>query len=146
MLVLGIIIIIFAIAMMIVRPSLREEAITETDKWGDEESHGKAPAFLLWFNFKKSLVIFFLGLTIALIPYLFMYAERGYQYLLVYPNGHTDAVMSPGIKLKLFARIDPWQKYIDVKAVEEGQDADFTEIEGVMKPIGIRSLRPAVTW
>ena len=42
--------------------------------------------------------------------------------------------------MKWFARIDPWQKYIDVKAVEEGQAADFTEIEGIMNPIGIRFI------
>ena len=46
--------------------------------------------------------------------------------------------MTEGIKWRGFAKITPWQKYIDVKVIEEGES--MREIEGAMKPIPIRFI------
>ena len=77
------------------------------------------------------------GLFIS-TPYLFFWAEPGYQYFVVYPNGKKDAVMSEGIKFRGFAQITPWQKFIDVKVTSNGEDTD--DIEGQMEPIPIRFI------
>jgi len=137
----GILIIITGIAMLIIRPTLNtEEVVVEENRWGDKEVQSAAHPMLLWFSPLKSIAVMVLGLVLMLSDGLFMYGERGHQYLLVYPNGTVDAIMSPGIKVKWFARVDPWQQFIDVKAVEEGQDAEYDEIEGLMSPIGIRFI------
>jgi hypothetical protein len=137
---IGILIILAGIAMLIIRPMLNEERVVVAESsYGKEYKEPSHPA-LLWFNKTKSIGFILIGLLFAMSSGLFMYAERGNQYLLVYPNGTVDAVMTPGIKMKYFARIDPWQKFIDVKAVEEGQDAELDEIEGLMTPVGIRFI------
>lgn len=75
---------------------------------------------------------------VAMLPYLFFWAEPGYQYFLVYPTGHSDVVMNQGIKWRGFAKVVPWQKYIDVKVVEDGDE--IKDIEGLMDPIPIRFI------
>ena len=75
---------------------------------------------------------------VAMLPYLFFWAEPGYQYFLVYPTGHSDVVMNQGIKWRGFAKVGPWQKYIDVKVVEDGDE--IKDIEGLMDPIPIRFI------
>jgi len=78
------------------------------------------------------------GVILVLVPYLFFWAEPGYQYFVVYPTGTKSAVMTEGIKWRGFAKIIPWQKYIDVKVVDD--DEDVKEIEGAMKLIPIRFI------
>ena len=78
------------------------------------------------------------GFLLILIPYLFFWAEPGYQYLVVYPTGSKTAVMSEGIKWRGFAKVIPWQKFIDVKVVDENEGSE--EIEGAMEPIPIRFI------
>ncbi|MFW5847899.1 MAG: hypothetical protein ACOCVF_03185 [bacterium] len=80
------------------------------------------------------------GVTLFMIPYLFFFAERGYSYLLVHPGGKLDAVMTQGIKWRGFAKIDPWQKYIDVKVVADDVEYDEKELEGVMRPVPLRFI------
>ena len=90
-------------------------------------------------NMKRGFLTLLLsGLTLTLLPFLFFWAEPGYQYFVVYPNGGKDAVLTEGIKWRGFAKITPWQKYIDVKVIEEGESRQ--EIEGAMKPIPIRFI------
>lgn len=98
------------------------------------------PAFILNWNWKKSIVMFFIGLFFTLSGQLFFFADRGFNYLLVYPTGKMDAVMVQGIKWRGFAKIDPWQKYIDVKAIGEDIEYDKDELEGVMTPVDIRFI------
>lgn len=89
----------------------------------------------------KPIVWVIVGLFIMLMPYLWFFADRGYNYLLVYPNGKMSAVMEQGIKWRGFAKIDKWDKYIDVKVVDETSDIkDIDAIEGVMKPVPIRFI------
>ena len=94
----------------------------------------------------KSLVIIngryliVIGLVLVLVKYLFFFADRGFNYLLVSPTGKMSAVMQQGIKWRGFAKIDKWQKYIDVKVVSDQTESDLNELEGVMNPIPIRFI------
>ena len=80
------------------------------------------------------------GVLLMLLKSLFFFADRGFNYLLVYPTGSMSAVMEQGIKWRGFAKIDKWQKYIDVKVVSKGTKSDLEELEGVMQPIPVRFI------
>lgn len=134
MILLGIIIILFGLFMFYLRPQLSDK-----DQFEDGILiRRKAPPFFLMFTKKISLVIAAIGFMIGMLPYLFFWAEPGYQYFLVYPTGHSDVVMNQGIKWRGFAKVVPWQKYIDVKVVHE--DDNLKDIEGLMNPIPIRFI------
>lgn len=92
------------------------------------------------FDKTKSTILVFFGIFIGIIPYTFFFADRGFNYLLVSPTGHMSAVMEQGIKWRGFAKIDKWQKYIDVKVIAEGIEVDRAEVEGIMKPIPLRFI------
>ena len=134
MLIIGVLLIIFGLVMFFLRPQLSEENVFE----GEKKVLSKAPPILLMFSKKVSLSTSLSGILLVLMPYLFFWAEPGYQYFLVYPTGNTSAIMSQGIKWRGFAKVVPWQKYIDVKVVTDGEQVD--EIEGVMTPIPIRFI------
>ena len=51
-----------------------------------------------------------------------------------------SAVMEQGIKWRGFAKIDKWEKYIDVKVVGQNIEIDESEVSGVMKPIPLRFI------
>jgi hypothetical protein len=139
MTIFGIILILIGLFTFILRPQLAEEDKFETNQAGFRTKvKSKAPPWLLMFTRRISLIVVSSGFMFILIPYLFFWAEPGYQYFLVYPNGKKDAVMTEGIKFRGFGKITPWQKFIDVKVVDEGEDAD--EIEGRMDPIPIRFI------
>lgn len=146
---LGIISVILGVTLFIIKPFLtfNDEYQVKTDRLGNQIKvpvKKKSHPMLLTLTSNKltglSIVIF--GIVLMLIPYLFFYAERGYNYLLVFPGGKMDAVMTQGIKYRGFAKIDPWQKYIDVKVVDESnkQETDVNELEGIMRPIPIRFI------
>ena len=81
-----------------------------------------------------------IGVILMLLNSLFFFADRGFNYLLVYPTGKMSAVMEQGIKWRGFAKIDKWQKFIDVKVVGQGIEVDENEVEGVMQPIPLRFI------
>ena len=81
-----------------------------------------------------------IGVILMLLNSLFFFADRGFNYLLVSPTGRMSAVMEQGIKWRGFAKIDKWQKFIDVKVVGEGIEVDEEEVEGIMKPIPLRFI------
>ncbi len=81
-----------------------------------------------------------IGVVLMLINSLFFFADRGFNYLLVYPTGQMSAVMEQGIKWRGFAKIDKWQKFIDVKVVGKGIEVDADEISGVMQPVPLRFI------
>ncbi|MGD9992581.1 MAG: SPFH domain-containing protein [Salinivirgaceae bacterium] len=136
MIAIGIILAFIGLVMLLLRPHLSEQNVFE----GDKKVRSKAPSYLLMFTKSSSLTLLLSGLFVALIPYLFFFAERGYTYLLVYPSGKLNAVMEQGIKWRGLAKIDEWQKYIDVKVVGEDIESDRRELEGVMKPVPIRFI------
>lgn len=80
------------------------------------------------------------GVTLMMMKYMFFFADRGFNYLLVSPTGKMSAVMEQGIKWRGLAKIDKWQKFIDVKVVGEGIEVDEDEVEGIMKPIPLRFI------
>lgn len=134
MTILGIILSIIGLVFYLLRPHLSEENVFE----GDQRISRKAPPILLMFNRNAAKLIMIMGILFGLLPYLFFWAEPGYQYFMVYPTGNVDAITSQGIKWRGFAKITPWQKYIDVKVVTD--EESVKDIEGVMSPIPIRFI------
>jgi len=136
---LGIIFILGAILLFVLLPSIKKKKIIS-----DQKNLTNPSFFTLIMNqmakLSNRILTFFLGIGVVLvfIPYLFFWAEPGYQYLLVYPTGNKSAIMTEGITWRGFAQIIPWQKFIDVKVVEGREDID--EIEGAMDPIPIRFI------
>lgn len=88
----------------------------------------------------QGLILVTFGIVFMLLKSLFFFADRGFNYLLVSPTGKMSAVMEQGIKWRGFAKIDKWQKFIDVKVVGEGIEVDEAEVEGLMKPIPLRFI------
>jgi len=98
------------------------------------------PRWMALFNVKRGGLILGLGVFLMILKFLFFFADRGFNYLLVSPTGKMSAVMEQGIKWRGFAKIDKWQKFIDVKVVGEGIEVDEDEVEGLMKPIPLRFI------
>jgi regulator of protease activity HflC (stomatin/prohibitin superfamily) len=136
MITIGILLLIVGLITLLMRPHLSEKNVFE----GDKKVKSAAPSFLLMFSKKISGAIIIVALFFIFIPYLFFFAERGYSYLLVFPTGKMSAVIEQGIKWRGLAKIDEWQKYIDVKVVSEETESDVDELEGVMSPIPIRFI------
>jgi len=86
------------------------------------------------------LSLLVIGILLSMMSSLFFFADRGFNYLLVSPTGNMTAVMEQGIKWRGFAKIDKWQKFIDVKVVGKGIEIDEDEVEGIMKPIPLRFI------
>ncbi len=99
-----------------------------------------ALAWMKKFKRAQGLMFMFLGVVLMLTNSLFFFADRGFNYLLVYPTGQMSAVMEQGIKWRGFAKIDKWEKYIDVKVVGQNIEIDESEVSGVMKPIPLRFI------
>lgn len=81
------------------------------------------------------LTSLFVGLFLTFLGQILFYAEYGYNYYLVSPFGKEYVIMdSRGIQLRLFARVTPWPKYIDIKTVELDETGkiseDTSELEG----------------
>ena len=102
----------------------------------------QAPAFA-WtrkLRPRQGLLLTFVGIVLMLLNSLFFFADRGFNYLLVYPTGQMSAVMEQGIKWRGFAKIDKWQKFIDVKVVGQGIEVDAEEVSGIMQPVPLRFI------
>lgn len=134
----GIVLIFLSILLFFLIPVMRRRREGDPDIENSNSLFHSIASFVA--DFSKRLVagIGVLGVTLILLPYLFFWAEPGYQYFVVYPTGAKSAIMDEGIKWRGFAQIKPWQKYIDVKVVDEGEEVN--EIEGVMQTIPIRFI------
>ena len=133
---LGIILLIVGLVMLFMYPQLSDKDIFE----GEVRVKRKAPSYLLMFNKRFSAVLMVSGVLFMMVPYLFFFADRGYSYLLVFPTGKMNAVTEQGIKWRGFAKIDDWQKFIDVKVVDGSVEADEKELEGIMAPVPLRFI------
>jgi len=133
---LGIILLIVGLVMLFMYPQLSDKDIFE----GGVRVKRKAPSYLLMFNKRFSAVLMVSGVLFMMVPYLFFFADRGYSYLLVFPTGKMNAVTEQGIKWRGFAKIDDWQKFIDVKVVDGSVEADEKELEGIMAPVPLRFI------
>ena len=99
-----------------------------------------ALAWMKKFKTGQGVIFMLLGSVLMLVNSLFFFADRGFNYLLVYPTGQMSAVMEQGIKWRGFAKIDKWQKFIDVKVVGQGIEVDEREVSGIMQPIPLRFI------
>lgn len=104
------------------------------------KTNNNFPSILKSIKQSHSYFLFGIGVFLLLTKSLFFFADRGFNYLLVSPTGKMSAVMEQGIKWRGFAKIDKWQKYIDVKVVSNSTESDIDELEGVMRPIPIRFI------
>jgi len=128
---LGILLMIAAIAMMFVYPTLRKEnqTGTKTDRLGNEKRVITAKAshpILLMFNKKRSLLLLVGGFIIALLPSLFWIAEPGVLYAVQYPWGQDALVSNQGVHTKV-----PFTKFIGIQMEIPIKDVlpDSEEIE-----------------
>lgn len=140
----GVLLIIFAIAMLIavsVIP-LRKEDEQIPNGYGGTKTLEAHPKFLTGWTWKRSALFGALGALFILLNMSIFYAEAGYQYFIVSPTGKKSAVTTEGYKFVMpFSTIQPWQKYIDVKVVGgKMAEEDLNEIEGKMQPINIRFI------
>ncbi len=129
----GILIIVFGLFALFFRTILPSRDAVYDSKFGS-----RFPAFFMLFPKSAFVAVIIAGLSLITLPYMFFWAEPGYQYFLVYPTGNTDVVISQGIKWRGFAKITPWQKFIDIKVVRPGEN--LKDIEGIMEPIPIRFI------
>lgn len=137
----GILLLIGALMMLVLKLlSTKEDVVDNRSSGYQRVIKQKSPDFILNWNNKVSYLGIGLAIFMFLIPYLFFFAERGYSYLLVFPGGKMDAVIEQGIKYRGFAKIDEWQKYIDIKVVSGEAESGENELEGIMKPVPIRFI------
>ena len=139
---IGVLFIIASIVFAILKKFVRtEEVRTGENRFGEPIVEPASPVVLQAFTRLPSIILLFLsGIFLVLIPSLFFFADRGFNYLLVSPTGRMSAVMEQGIKWRGFAKIDKWQKFIDVKVVGQGIEVDESEIEGIMQPVPLRFI------
>lgn len=135
----GVLLILAGIATIVMKMFVRTKSKT-TGSGYSETTIPASPRWMINWNKKTSFIILGFGVFLIMIPYLFFFADRGYNYLLVSPTGKMSAVMEQGIKFRGFAKIDTWQKYIDVKVVSDQTESDVSELEGVMSPIPVRFI------
>lgn len=129
---------IVSITLLLVVPLFRKSDKQQREKGGVSNIWQSLVSLLA--NISNRIIggLFVAGAVLIILPFLFFWAEPGYQYFLVYPTGTNSAIMTEGIKWRGFAQIIPWQKFIDVKVVESGEGIE--EIEGVMSPIPMRFI------
>ncbi|GJM63110.1 SPFH domain-containing protein [Persicobacter diffluens] len=104
------------------------------------DSGDRLPLLLRGISAVPAYALLSIGVLLMIFKSLFFFADRGFNYLLVSPTGHMSAVMEQGIKWRGFAKIDKWQKYIDVKVVSKDTESDEKELEGKMAPIPVRFI------
>lgn len=135
---IGILIALAAIVMLIIYPTLSAEDkyVKKTDRLGNERNvlkSRKAHPILLAFNKRVSTLILVLGLSIALLPSFWFYAEPGVLYAVQFPWGGEKAVVTQGFHLKVpFTRLIPIQMEIPIKDIlpetEEIEKSDYAYI------------------
>lgn len=137
--VLGILIVLSALVMLIIYPSLQKE-----DKYTDKpdrngqvrrvKSKSAAPAILLLFNKQLTMIIIAVGLFIALIPSIFFYAQPGVLYAVQYPWGGEKAVVSQGISTKWLGKTIAIQMEIPIKDVlPDSEDIEQSKYAYILK-------------
>lgn len=137
----GVLLILMAIAMFFVHPSLRKEDGAE-DRYGDKLK--KSPQFLLMWNLRFRLMALAAGFGLVILGNSTIFAKEGHQYYVLAPTGHRSAIVTPGIKFILpFSDTQEWSKYIDVKGIRIDSAGSLMEssegIEGVF-PGGVKVM------
>ena len=84
------------------------------------------------FTIKTNLILIGVGILFLLNNSFMFYAKPGHQYFIVSPTGHKSAVFQSGIKFIVpLSRVQEWQKFIDIKAIEENESR--SGIEGIIR-------------
>jgi len=125
---IGVIMLLTLIAFQFIKGVLKSEP--KKDRYGDVIS--ASPSFLLKLRDSAKLYWGLVGVAVLLTmsSWLIFYSVQGNQYYLVYPNGGWSVVSEPGFKWRGFARIQEWQKEVDIKVVSEGEPTEG--IEGII--------------
>ncbi|MCW3806743.1 SPFH domain-containing protein [Plebeiibacterium marinum] len=123
------------LGILILLAGLTAWVISKIDK-----SNARLPLWLKGIKTTHGNILVLAAIFMLMLPYLFFFADRGFNYLLVSPTGKMSAVMEQGIKWRGLAKIDKWQKFIDVKVVSNQTESDIDELEGIMHPIPIRFI------
>ncbi|MDX5324782.1 MAG: hypothetical protein LPK80_00850 [Bacteroidota bacterium] len=105
------------------------------------KKRGLPPRFKEFGQWRNVMILLIVSVVFYLMNASVFYARPGHQYFIVSPFGEKSAVFESGYKLILpFSRVQEWEKFIDVKAVEVNQEGKFVDrvegIEGVI-PGGI---------
>jgi hypothetical protein len=143
---LGVLIILFAVTMVVVYMfSSKEDKFeerSERNRFGETETRRvkvseKAPAFILLWNMRNSLLAGLFGLFLIFSGMSFIFAKEGHQYYVLTPTGSRTVITTPGIKFVVpFSKVQEWSKYIDIMAVKldkNGEPVEDTKgIEGVI--------------
>lgn len=132
---LGSVLLLAFVASVVGKLFVRKQAV-QPENSRERVQPASHPLLLQLTSIKTNIATFVLGFLLVFSSYIFFYAETGNQYLVVYPNGSKSAVMEEGFHFCPFAKIYPWQKFIDIKVTQEGED--ISEIEGAMSPIPTR--------
>lgn len=153
---LGLIALVFAIAMVFIQPQLRSE-VTTGYQGRTVPPH---PKFLTMWTGKLRLYLAVFGGFLLLMGESVIFAKEGHQYYILNPTGARSTIMSPGIKFVMpFSKVQEWEKYIDIKCIktkksvikkgklvyvdvsQEEIDRQSEGIEGVIKDgIGVRFI------
>ena len=129
--VLGVLICIIGVALMTARRYLRKEDKEISGKMGRKEIIEAHPPFLLELA-SKAFLITILGVLMTIQDSSWFFAKQGHQYHILTPKGNKYAVFSSGIKLTIpFSVVQEWQKFVDIKTVNEGESTEG--IEGVIQ-------------
>jgi len=138
--VLGILMMLFALVMLIIYPTLRKDnqVSTKTDRLGQEKRVITARAahpLLLIFKRRISLLVLFGGFIIALLPTLFWVAEPGVLYAVQYPWGEDRLVSNQGIHTKVpFTKFIAIQMEIPIKDVlPDSEDIEQNEFAYILQ-------------
>lgn len=130
--ILGILLIVFALTMLVVKSvvPLRTESKTIGEGFR-ATTLPPHPKFLTSWNFRKSLLTFVGGVILMFVSSCFFYAKQGHQYYVANMFGGVSCYYEPGLKLIVpFSRVQEWEKIIDIKTVANGEATNG--IDGVI--------------
>jgi len=135
--VLGLLLLVAGIVFLAMRPYLQTEDKTETvtDRFDREQTvkTPKSSPVLLSLS-RRPIAIGFtiIGFILMIQSSFWFYARDGFQYRIVSPTGTKYAIFNQGVKFVMpMSKIQEWQKYFDIKSVNEGESTEG--IEGVIK-------------
>jgi len=123
---LGVLLILVAIAILFVYPSLNLENIYYSDDTASPDYHKlyagklkskKAHPVLIFLNKKRAKTMLAVGAFLFMLNGLFFYANPGTAYAVQYLWGGDEAIFSQGIKLKLWGRTIPMSYEIPIQDV-----------------------------
>lgn len=140
LMIMGLLLALFAIAMFFIYPNLRteDEYYTSDPKSPDYNADraGKLKAkksnpILLYFDKKVSRITLIIGICFFMLNGMFFYAMPGTAYAVQYLWGGDEAIFSQGIKLKLWGRTIPMSYEIPIQDVIIYPDQELPHVNGI---------------